>query len=142
MPRTACVIGLGSMGGGAAASLLRQGFAVRGADPSVEARDRLAAAGGVPCTTPAEAARGADAVLVFVVNAAQTETALFGADGAAAAIGSGAVVLACATVPPLFAEELGRRLAVMGVPLLDAPVSGGPTKAATGEMTVMASGNA
>jgi 3-hydroxyisobutyrate dehydrogenase len=75
------------------------------------------------------------------VNAEQTDAVLFGENGAAAAMRRGAVVIASATVPPLYAEALGLRLAERGLLALDAPVSGGPGKAASGEMTVMASGS-
>ena len=139
MARTACVIGLGSMGLGAALSLVRAGFEVRGIDVRPEVLDRFAAEGGVPARTPAEGARGADAVFTFVVDAGQTDRVLFGEDGAAAA--TEGVVIACATVPPLYAEALGARLMDRGLHMIDAPVSGGAAKAATGEMTIMASGH-
>jgi putative dehydrogenase len=139
---TACVIGLGSMGYGAATSLLRSGFGVRGVDVREEVLRRFESEGGTACRTPAEGVQDADAVFVFVVNAQQTDAALFGERGAVPALGKGAVVIASATVPPLYAETLGARLTEQGLLALDAPVSGGPGKAATGEMTVMASGSA
>jgi L-threonate 2-dehydrogenase len=139
--KVASVIGLGSMGFGAASSLLHNGFTVRGVDVRDDVLKRFEAEGGTPCRTPAEAAQGADAAFVFVVNAEQTDAVLFGEGGAAPALRRGAVVIASATVPPLYAETLGARLTEQGILALDAPVSGGPGKAATGEMTVMASGS-
>jgi 3-hydroxyisobutyrate dehydrogenase len=136
------VIGLGSMGYGAAQSLLRAGFAVHGVDVRPEVLERFAKEGGKPFTSAAEGAKGADAVITFVVNAEQTENVLLGADGAAATMKRDGVVIACATVPPLFTEALGKKLASAGLELLDAPVSGGASRAASGEMTVMASGSA
>jgi 3-hydroxyisobutyrate dehydrogenase len=136
------VVGLGSMGYGAAQSLLRAGFAVHGVDVRPEVLERFAKEGGKPFKSPAEGAKGTDAVITFVVNAEQTETVLFGADGAAATMKRDGVVIACATVPPLFTEALGKKLAAAGLELLDAPVSGGAARAASGEMTVMASGSA
>jgi len=50
------------------------------------------------------------------------------------------VVIASATVSPEFARALGKRLAGMGLLMIDGPVSGGAAKAASGEMTIMASG--
>ncbi|WP_119269388.1 L-threonate dehydrogenase [Taklimakanibacter deserti] len=138
----ACVIGLGSMGMGAALSLLRAGIEVRGVDVRPEALTRLKEAGGFGTTSAGEGAKGADAVLTFVVNAEQTQTVLFGADGAAAALSQGSLVISCATVPPSFAEELARQLNGKGLLALDAPVSGGSAKAEAGEMTIMASGAA
>ena len=77
---------------------------------------------------------------MLVVNADQTETVLFGENGAAANLAPGSVVIASATVSPEYARALGKRLADMGLLMIDGPVSGGAAKAATGEMTVMASG--
>jgi 3-hydroxyisobutyrate dehydrogenase len=120
--------------------LLRAGKKVCGVDVRPDVLRRFADEGGLKATTPKEGARGAGVVLTFVVNAEQTEQVLFGSDGAVAELKPGAVVVACATVPPLFAERLAARLAEKGILMLDAPVSGGAAKAATGEMTIMASG--
>ncbi|MFT3973062.1 MAG: NAD(P)-binding domain-containing protein [Amaricoccus sp.] len=142
-PATAvAVIGLGSMGLGMALSLRKAGFAVAGCDLAQPALERLAAAGGRACTTPAEAAEGAGAILTVVVNAAQTSDVLFGRDGAAAVAPAGAVVVSSATMSPGDAEALARRCEDAGLVYLDAPISGGAARAAQGELTVMASGSA
>ena len=75
------VIGLGSMGFGMATSLRRKGFDVTGYDVSADAVARFAAEGGKGAKSPAEAAKGADIVVCVVLNAAQTETVMFGKDG-------------------------------------------------------------
>ncbi|WP_042885242.1 L-threonate dehydrogenase [Cupriavidus necator] len=142
MSRNIGVIGLGAMGYGVAQSLLRAGFNVHACDLRPEVLQRFADAGGVPCATPAELGGRCDVVLTLVVNAQQTEAVLFGANGAAAAMKPGTLVIASATVPPGFAETLGRRLAEQGLLMLDAPVSGGAARAASGEMTMMTSGPA
>ncbi len=134
------VVGLGSMGLGVARALLRAGLEVHGFDVRPEALAALGAAGGVPAATPAAAGGRVDALVVLVVNAEQTEAALFGPDGAAPALRKGAVVLTSATVAPEYAAALGDRLAAAGLLHLDAPVSGGAAKAAAGQLTVMASG--
>ncbi|MEL6683202.1 MAG: NAD-binding protein [Pseudomonadota bacterium] len=54
----------------------------------------------------------------------------------------GAVVIACATVPPDFAKEMEARCAAQGVHYLDAPISGGSIKAADGALSIMAAGTA
>ncbi|RDK09908.1 L-threonate dehydrogenase [Cupriavidus lacunae] len=142
MSRNIGVIGLGAMGFGVAQSLLRAGFHVHACDLRPEVLQRFADAGGVPCASPAELGSRCDVVLTLVVNAQQTEAVLFGANGAAAAMQPGKLVIASATVPPGFAEALGRRLAEQGLLMLDAPVSGGAARAASGEMTMMTSGPA
>jgi len=138
---TVAVIGLGSMGWGAAVSLLKAGFEVRGVDIRDEVLKRFEIEGGIASKVPATAADGAEVVFVFVVNAEQTETVLFGAGGALETAQLGTAFLTCATTPPSFAEDIGKRLREAGMLAVDAPVSGGSAKALTGEMTVMGSGS-
>ena len=135
-----CVIGLGSMGMGIAGSLLRAGFRVSGCDLSADATARFSALGGQVAANPAAAATGADVVLCVVVNAAQTEAVLFGPSGAAAQMAPGGVILSCATMAPDSARDFDTRAQALGLLYLDAPISGGAARAASGEMTVMASG--
>ncbi|HSC63442.1 MAG TPA: L-threonate dehydrogenase [Caldimonas sp.] len=131
------VIGLGAMGSGMAGSLRRAGADVHVCD----ARDGVAAAfaaqGGTACTTPAELAARCEVVVSVVVNAAQTESVLFGDGNAGAAMKPGSVFVMCSTVDPNVSIAFERRLEAMGLHYVDAPISGGAAKAASGEMTVM-----
>lgn len=142
MPKNVGVIGLGAMGMGVARSLLRAGFRTHACDVRREVLTAFAAEGGIACATPAELGAACEVVLTLVVNAAQTEAALLGEHGAAAAMRAGSVVIASSTVAPEFAESLAARLAAMGLGMIDGPVSGGAAKAASGQMTVMAAGSA
>ena len=134
------VVGLGSMGYGAALTALRKGIDVLGLDTRAEARERFVAEGGRATDSLAELGARCDAVLLLVVNAAQTEQVLFDAGGLASTLKPGAVVIASATVDPTLPPLWEARLAERGLWLVDAPVSGGAAKAAAGQMTVMASG--
>ncbi len=134
------VIGLGAMGMGVARSLLRKGFEVHACDVRESARQSIAAEGAIAHETPAALAVRVEALIILVVNAAQTDLVLFGEHGAAAALKPGATVIASSTVAPEFAEKLTDRLTALGLRYLDAPVSGGAIRAASGEMTIMASG--
>ncbi|HMV05557.1 MAG TPA: NAD-binding protein [Accumulibacter sp.] len=134
------IIGLGAMGMGVARSLLRAGFAVHACDLREAAVQTIVEAGGVRAESPAALARTVDTLIVLVVNAEQTESVLFGENGAAAQLAPGSVVIASATVSPEFARALGRRLAGHGLLMIDGPVSGGAAKAAAGQMTIMAAG--
>lgn len=140
--RSVGVIGLGAMGMGVAQSLVRRGFDVHVCDIRPEAVQKIVDAGGHGHASPADLASHVEAVLILVVNALQTEAVLFGDKSAAAHLAPGSVVIASATVSPEFAESLGARLNAAGLRFIDAPVSGGAAKAATGEMSVMASGPA
>ncbi len=139
-PRIA-VIGLGSMGMGMATSLKRAGFDVTGCDVSAEAVARFVADGGGGATTPAEAAKHADIVVSVVVNAAQTETILFGTNGVAETLAKDAVFVSSATMDPDVARRLAKQLEATGRHYLDAPISGGAQRAAQGELTILASGS-
>ena len=136
------VVGLGSMGYGAALTALRKGIDVIGLDTRAEARERFLAAGGRATDSLTDLGALCDAVLLLVVNAAQTEQVLFDAGGLASSLKRGAVVIASATVDPTLPPLWEARLAERGLWLIDAPVSGGAAKAAAGQMTVMASGKA
>ncbi|TMJ50077.1 MAG: NAD(P)-dependent oxidoreductase [Alphaproteobacteria bacterium] len=140
-PRIA-VIGLGSMGFGMATSLKRAGFEVTGYDVAGEAVARFVADGGKGAQTPAQAAHQADIVICVVLNAAQTETVLFGKDGVAETLVKDAVFVSSATMDPEVARRLAKQLEATGRHYLDAPISGGAQRAAQGELTILASGSA
>lgn len=140
MSKNIAVIGLGSMGYGIAASALRGGLNVWGADINTDRVEKFRSEGGKSGDLSA-AAGDLDAVSVVVLNAAQTETVLFGEDGIVPLLKPGAVVLACATVPPDFAKDMAARCGETGIHYLDAPISGGAAKAASGQLSIMASGS-
>lgn len=135
------VIGLGSMGWGAAVSLQREGIATIGVDINADVLTRFEGEGGQIATTPAAAAKDADVVFVFVVNEKQTREVLFGAKGAVDTAKPGTVFVLCVTMPPSSAIEIANELEAKSMLVVDAPVSGGSQKAATGEMSIMASGS-
>ena len=143
MSNTVTVIGLGSMGLGVATTLLRKGVAVSGYDPSSEAMEKFVAAGGRSASDASVAARDADVVIIVVVNAAQTDAVLFGkngADGVTSTMRQGGVVLSSATMAPDDARRLAAACARADILYIDAPMSGGMARAASGDLTVMASG--
>jgi len=134
------LIGLGAMGLGMANSLRRAGYALRVHDIRPAVVEAFAAQGGVACLTPADVAQGSDVLVSVVVNAAQTDDLLFGARGCAAALQPGSVFVMCSTVDPNWSVALEARLAALGILYLDAPISGGAARAASGQITMMTSG--
>lgn len=137
--QTTAIIGLGSMGYGMASSVLRAGHKSYGFDVAAPAVARFVEEGGSTGDL-ADIAGAADTVVVVVLNAAQTESVLFGVNGVVKTMTAGACVVACATVPPEFAKDMASRCAEVGVHYLDAPISGGSIKAANGQLSIMASG--
>ena len=98
---------------------------------------------GAICHPDAAAlARACEIAIVLVVDAAQVDDVLFGVDGAAGAFAPGAIVMLSSTVSPDYTTALAARLSACGVSLVDAPVSGGPRRAADGTMTMMVAGDA
>lgn len=134
------IYGLGAMGAGMARSLLRAGLTTYGFDINADAMARFQAEGGASGTI-AEAAPSLDAVIVVVVNGAQTEAVLFGENGIASQLAAGTVVVACATVAPDVARDLAQRCADLGLLYLDAPVSGGTIRAGDGTLSILAAGS-
>jgi L-threonate 2-dehydrogenase len=133
------VVGLGSMGHGIAASLLRAGHEVCGADVDPDAVVRLQSE-GASNRDIVTAAPDLEGLVVVVLNGAQTEAVLFSDGGLAQRLTKGAVVVCCVTVAPDFARRMAARCSELGLHYLDAPISGGSVKAAQGKLTVMASG--
>ncbi len=133
--------GLGAMGMGMAKSLRRGGYNVHVFDIRRDVAEAFAAEGGVACNSPAEMAAACEVVISVVVNAAQTETVLFGEGGAAGTMKAGSLFVMCSTVDPGWSSALEKRLAEKGILYLDAPMSGGAAKAAKGEITMMTSGH-
>lgn len=136
------VIGAGAMGMGVVKSLLRARFPthVRDIRPEVNVQ---ASALSAQCHPSAAALVAHCAVTwIVVVDADQVDEVLFGEGGAAAALAGGRIVVLASTVDPDFVATLAPRIAQAGGELVDAPISGGPARAADGTMTVMAAGSA
>ena len=134
------LIGLGAMGLGMAQSLRRAGFEPKVFDLRSDVAAAFARDGGQACHSAADLAATCDVVVSVVVNAAQTEALLFGDGGVAAALRPGSVFVMCSTVDPNWSAALEDRLAERGLLYLDAPISGGAAKAASGQMTMMTAG--
>jgi len=135
------VIGLGTMGMGAALNLAAKGHEVMGVETRREAWPELEQAGGRCVAAGADLPDGLEAAVLFVVNAEQAEAVLFGEGGALPRLAVDAVVISGVTMAPEAARQLAAKVEATGRLYLDAPVSGGRTAARAGTMTVMASGS-
>ena len=131
-------IGLGNMGGGMAANLVKAGHEVNAFDLSEEA---LAAARNNGCTTftdASEAVQGVDGVVSMLPNGAIVKSVYEGS-----VIGKapeGAVLLDCSTIDVATAKEVIARAEAAGYDMVDAPVSGGIAAANGGTLTFMVGG--
>ena len=135
-------IGLGAMGAPMAKRVVSAGFELSVFDVSPENAGPLVELGARQAGSPREAAEGAEALVLMVVNAEQVEEALFGGDGAAETLSPESVVVVMSTVGPDAVRGIEERLAGRRVRLLDAPVSGGVARAERGDLLIMAGGSA
>ena len=133
-------IGLGNMGGGMAANLVKAGHDVHAFDLSADALARAAENGCTTYTTVQDAVQGADAVVSMLPNGKIVES-VYTADviGHAPA---GALLLDCSTIDVDTARKVGAAAAAAGYPMVDAPVSGGIAAANGGTLTFMVGGTA
>ena len=125
------------MGGGMAANLLSKGWNVLVSDIDPEKVQNLVSKGAVDQSMRAQTATELIAVIVCVVDAAQTEDVLFGAHGLAHSLPSGSTVILCPTILPQDVESFASRMAESGIHTIDAPMSGGPARAADGTMSLL-----
>ncbi|MEV0283675.1 NAD(P)-dependent oxidoreductase [Kribbella sp. NPDC050820] len=134
-------IGLGAMGGPMAQCVAAAGHAVTAYDVSLERARSLAGPGLTAVDSIQAAAANAEILVLMVATPDQVAAVLFGDGGAASQLKAGAVVVIMATVGPGPVEGWAQRLGELGVGLVDAPVSGGVARAATGDLLVMVSGS-
>jgi len=135
------LIGVGAMGEPMGASMLRAGYGLCvSAHRSRDRVERLLGLGASEAADPAGVAGVSDALVIMVPDAPQVDEVLFGPRGAAPALARGAHVIVMTTMSPIAAREHVARLAERGVAMLDAPVSGGPARATSGTLTIMAGG--
>lgn len=135
-------IGLGIMGRGMAANLLKAGFDLTVWNRTPGRADELVAAGARLAASPAELAAGCTVVFSCVSDTPDALEVLLGAQGAAGGLKSGALVVDMSTISPQGARDIAAELGGRGVHFLDAPVSGGSEGAAKGTLSIMVGGDA
>ena len=133
-------IGLGNMGGGMAANLVKAGHDVNAFDLSAEALSRAQESGCTPFTSVREAVAGVDAVVSMLPNGKIVES-VFEADVMGHAP-EGSVLLDCSTIDVGTARKVTAHATTAGYAMVDAPVSGGIAAANGGTLTFMVGGSA
>jgi 3-hydroxyisobutyrate dehydrogenase len=129
------------MGSFMAMNLVNAGFPVTVWNRTPGRADAVVALGAREAPNPADLARGCDIVVACLTDSPQVEEVLFGPNGLAEGLASGALFIDCSTLSPLRAQEFAERLGAQGVSMLDAPVSGGSEGAKNATLTIMIGGS-
>jgi 2-hydroxy-3-oxopropionate reductase len=133
-------IGLGIMGKPMASHLVKAGHTVHVCDLVEESVKHLCLLGGKACSCCKEIAQKSDIIFIMVPDTPDVEAALFGAEGVAEGLKPGSIVVDMSSISPIATKEFAKRLAAMGVKMLDAPVSGGQVGAENATLSIMVGG--
>ena len=135
------LIGLGIMGSAYAGHLVDAGFPTTAYDVDPAALERYTQRGGSPAASPKDVAVNSDLIFVALASASAVEGALFGSDGVASGVSAGSVILDMGTFGLELKHSVAERFAKHGASVLDTPVSGTGSQAATRDLVVFASGD-
>lgn len=133
-------IGLGNMGSGMCANLVKAGHDVCAFDLNADAVAAAGARGAAPATSIAEAVNGAGIVISMLPAGKHVHAVYFGADGVAAHAPQGALFIDCSTIAVTDARAAHEKAEAAGFMMVDAPVSGGTAAAEAGTLTFMVGG--
>jgi 3-hydroxyisobutyrate dehydrogenase/2-hydroxy-3-oxopropionate reductase len=140
MPHTIGFIGLGIMGQPMALNLLKAGYKLKVYNRTAKKAEPLAEAGAQVASTPAEAAKDADFIILIVTDSAAVEEVVLGEDGILGTVASGAIVIDSSTISPAVSRKMACHIAGKGASWLDAAVTGSKHGAEKGELTFMVGG--
>jgi 3-hydroxyisobutyrate dehydrogenase len=135
-------IGLGIMGRGMSANLLKAGFPVTVWNRTATRMEELVTQGAHAGANPADVAARSDIVVICVSDTPDVEAVILGESGLIHGVQPGALVVDCSTISPQATQQIAARLAQSDVNMLDAPVSGGSEGAAKGTLSIMVGGDA
>ena len=141
MRENVAVLGLGTMGAGMAANLLKAGFSLTVYNRTAAKAKALVSAGARLEATPAEAAKGASVVIGMLADDAASREVWTGKNGALKGVEKGVTLIESSTVSPSWIAELAGFAAKHGAEFLDAPVTGSRAQAAAGQLTFLVGGN-
>ncbi|MEE9385927.1 MAG: NAD(P)-dependent oxidoreductase [Nannocystaceae bacterium] len=134
-------VGLGTMGSGMVSNLLAAGYVVTGTNRSPGRGRSLRERGMLWAEGPADAARGADIVLVCVSDDEAVRDVLLGENGVISAVGDGTLVVDAGTTSLALTHELADRLKALGARFVAAPMTGSKLGAKNGTLTFMVGGD-
>ena len=141
MTRPVALIGAGAMGGAIGARLAQTGTNLIVYDRDPDKVAALVALGAKAAASAAEAARGAEAVILSLNSPAIVRIAVFGTGGVAEGADPGALIIDMSSIDPAATRQLAEEAEARGLRWVDSPLSGGAPKAAIGQLTLMQGGS-
>ncbi len=141
MSENVAILGLGTMGGGMAANLLKAGFSLTAYNRTAAKAEALVKDGARLASTPAEAVKGASIVIGMLADDTASREVWAGRDGVLEGVQQGAILIESSTVSPVWIAELAQLVSGHGAELLDAPVTGSRMQAAAGQLTFLVGGS-
>jgi 3-hydroxyisobutyrate dehydrogenase-like beta-hydroxyacid dehydrogenase len=133
-------LGLGIMGQAMAANILKAGYPLTVFNRTAARAEALARQGAAVAPTPKALAQAAEVIIAMVTGPEALYNLLWGAEGAAEALGPGKVFINMSSVSPSFTKEMAVQVAAAGAAFLDAPVSGTKKPAEEGALVILAGG--
>jgi 3-hydroxyisobutyrate dehydrogenase len=133
-------VGVGNMGGPMALNLLRAGHGLKAYDLVPASLARVAEAGALAAASPLDAATGVDAVITMLPAGQHVRAVYLGEGGLVAKARPGTLLIDSSTIDVATAREVAAAAAAAGLPMIDAPVSGGTGGAEAGTLTFMVGG--
>ncbi len=134
-------IGMGTMGAPMAMNIRRAGYEVTVHNRHRDREKPVADLGAARAATPAEAARGADVVVICVSDTPDVEAVVLGRNGIIEGAEQGAIIVDMSTINPAATRRMAASLAEKGLRMIDAPVSGGSEGAVKGTLAIMVGGD-
>jgi len=136
------IVGMGLMGQAFIKHLRNAQFMIQGFDVDPARMDQLAAAGGHPVDTPADAAKDVKCVIASLPTSDIARQVIFGPNGMAETAAEGMYICDTTTARPEDSEKTYAELKERGIRYLDSAVSGTSTMAEAGDLVVIAGGDA
>jgi 3-hydroxyisobutyrate dehydrogenase len=135
------ILGLGTMGAGMAANLLKAGFSLCVYNRSPAKAQALSSLGAQVALTPGEAAKDASVIISMLADDVASREVWLGSRGALEAVKKGSILIESSTVSPAWVAELAKAAIQRGSELLDAPVTGSRTQAESGQLSFLVGGS-
>lgn len=134
-------IGLGIMGKPMAKNLLKAGYHVTIFANKKEVRQELAEAGAEVALSIKDLAEKTEVIITMLPDSPDVKQVILGKDGVLEGAKEGTIIIDMSSISPIVSQEIAKKLKDKGIEMLDAPVSGGESRAIDGTLAIMLGGH-